>query len=71
MSIESLSAIAPFTGLIRPPVLDDMKAQEKYKEIDKKFKAKMDEERESVNPVYNCKGEIINNVRKRYLDIFA
>ncbi|MFZ1970914.1 MAG: hypothetical protein WAU65_01910 [Candidatus Nanoarchaeia archaeon] len=72
MTIEAISWIIPFTGIIRHPELDDLEAKEKSEySFDEKSIAIMEEERISVSPVYNSKGKITKEINKRYLDIFV
>lgn len=72
MTIEAISIIVPFTGFIRPSELDDLESKEKSKDyINDRFEIKVVEEQVSVNPIYNSKGEIIDNIKKRYIEVFA
>lgn len=72
MRIESI----PFSGFVHPPELDDLEAKRKSKNYtNEKFANKSEEEMisvNSVNPLYNSKGQIIDSYRMgKHLDTFA
>jgi hypothetical protein len=72
MRIEYISGVISFTGVIRPIDLDNLEAREKAKyRIEEKSTKRMEEERISVNPIYNSHGKIIKNIREKSLDILV